>query len=86
MAEVAKVGSGNSFTNRSAKNLSASVDIVEDADVGEGNGGDDKTVEKSPFKKLSGSTEYLNSLRSDEMSLPNNPNHRWGSQLKAILE
>ena len=30
-----------------------------------GNGGDDKTVEKLPFRKSSGPTKYLTSLRSN---------------------
>ena len=43
-AEDAKVGSGTSSTTRSAENLSASVDMTEDSEVGESDGGVDETV------------------------------------------
>ena len=66
MAEDAEVGSGTSSITRSAENLSVSVDMAEDAEVG-GNGysGDNETVERSPSKKPNGPTKYLTSLRSD---------------------
>ena len=72
MAEDAEVGSRTSSTTRSAENLSASVDIAEDAEVGgNGDGGDDETVERSPLsKKSSGPMGYLTSLRSDADSAP----------------
>ena len=50
----AEVGSGTSSTTWSAGNLSASVDIVEDAEVSDGDGGDNQTVKRSPSKKSSG--------------------------------
>ena len=66
MAEDAEVGSGTSSTTRLAENSSASVDMAEVAEVGEGDGNDDETVERSPLsKKPSGLTEYLISLRSN---------------------
>ena len=66
-AKYNKVGSGTSCTTRSAENLSASVDMAEDAEVGgNGDGGDDETVEKSPFfqkaKRIYG-VSYLLMLR-----------------------
>ena len=65
-AEDAEVGSGMSSTTRSAKNLSVLVDMAEDAEVGEGDGGDDKTVKRSPLsKKSNGPMRYLTFLRSD---------------------
>ena len=69
MAEDAEVGSGTSFTTRSAKNSPS--DMAEDAEIGgNGNCGNDKTVERSLSRKLSGSTKYLTSLRSDTNSAP----------------
>ena len=54
-AEDIEVGSKTSSTTRSAKNLLVSVDMAEGAEVGEGDGGDGKTVKRLPFsKKLSG--------------------------------
>ena len=46
MAKNAEVDSGTSSTTRSAKNLSASVDIPEDAEVGESDDDNDETVER----------------------------------------
>ena len=66
--EDAEVGSGTSFIIRSAENLSASVDMAEDAEVGEGEGGDDKTVKRSPSKKPNVPTGYFTSLRSNANS------------------
>ena len=64
-AEDAEVGSGTSSTTRSAENSSASVDIAEDAEVGDNDdGGDDKTVKRSPSKKPNVPMRYLTSLRS----------------------
>ena len=65
MAEDAEVGSRTSSTNRLANNLSTSVDMAEDAEVGEGDGGDNETVKRSPSKKPNIPIEYLISLRSD---------------------
>ena len=66
MAEDAEVRSGLSSTMRSAEKLLASVDIAEDAEVGEGGVGDDETVKRSPlFKNSSGLMRYLTFLRSD---------------------
>ena len=48
---------------RSANNLSAAVNMAKDAKVGKGNGGDDKTVKRSPlFKKPNLTTGYFTSL------------------------
>ena len=64
MAEDTEFGSRTSSTTRSAKN--SSLDMAENAEiVGNGNGGDDETVKRSPFRESSGPTEYLTSLRSD---------------------
>ena len=68
MAEDADVGSGTNSTTRSAKNLSALVDMAEDAEVGESDGGDDETVKQSPSNKPNVSTGYLTSQRSKKMS------------------
>ena len=63
MAENAEVEGGTSSTTRSAKN--SPLDMSEDVEVcGNGNRGDDKTFEKSPFKKPSGLIGYFISLRS----------------------
>ena len=68
-AEDAEVESETSSTTRSAKNLP--LDMAEDAEIdGNGNGGDDETVKRLPFRKLSGPTEYLISLCSDADSAP----------------
>ena len=68
-AEDAEVRSGTSSTTRSAKN--SPLDMAEDAEVGgNGDGGNDKTVERSPSKKPSVPTGYLTSLRSEKMSFP----------------
>ena len=65
MAEDAEVGSQTSSMTRSAKNLSALVDMPEDAEVDKGDGSDKETVKKSPFfKKPNVSTGYFNSLCS----------------------
>ena len=47
-------------------------DLAVDAEVGgNGDGGDDETVKRSPLsKKPNGRTEYLISLRSDADSVP----------------
>ena len=69
MAEDAEVGSGISSTTRSAENSPS--DMAEDAEVGgNGNGGDDETVERSPSKKPNVPIGYLTSLRSDADSAP----------------
>ena len=67
MADDAEVGSGTSSTTRSAKN--SPLDMAEDAEVGgNGNGGDDETVERSPLsKKPNVSTGYLTSIRSEKI-------------------
>ena len=65
MAEDTKVDSGTSSMTRSAKNLSISMDMAEDAEVGEGGGSKDKTVKRFPLsKKPNVPTEYLISLHS----------------------
>ena len=69
-AEDAELGSGTSSTTKSAENLSASVDMAEDAKVGEGNGGDDKTVKRSPSKMPNVLIGYLTSLSSNADSAP----------------
>ena len=51
MDEDAEVGSGTSSITRSAGNLSASLDMAEDAEICEGDGDDDETVERSPLSK-----------------------------------
>ena len=92
MAEDTKVGGGTSSTTRSAKNFLASVDMAEDAEVGEGDDGDDETVERSPSKKPNVPTGYLTSLRSDADSAPfakrwvslDSFDYGWGSQLEAL--
>ena len=68
--EDAEVGSGLSSITRSAKNSSASVDMAEDAEIGEGDGDNDKTIERSPFKKLNILMGYLISLHSNADSGP----------------
>ena len=68
MAEDAEVGSGTSSTTRSAENSSALVDMAEDAEVSEGDGGGDETVKQLPSKKLNIPTGYFTSLRSKKMS------------------
>ena len=69
MAEDAEVGSETSSTTRSAKNLLS--DMAKDAEVGgNGDGGDDETVKKSPSKKPNVPIGYLTSLRSEKMSFP----------------
>ena len=50
--------------------MSTSVNNAEDAEVGEGDGGDDETVKQSLSKKSNRPTEYLISLRSDADSAP----------------
>ena len=66
MAEDAEVGSGTSSTTRSAENSSASVDMAENAEVGgNGDGGDDETVEKITFQEVERTygVSYLPTLR-----------------------
>ena len=64
MAEDAEFGSGTSSITRSAE--SSPSDMAEDVEVGgNGDGGDDKTVERSPLsKKPNVPTGYLTSLHS----------------------
>ena len=70
MAEDTKIDSRTSSTTRSAENLSALVDMAEDADNGEGDGGDNETVEQLSFKKSNLPMRYLTSLHSEKMSFP----------------
>ena len=71
MVKDAEVGSKTSSTTRSAKNLSAVVDMAEDTKVGKDDGGDNKMVERSPFsRKSSGLIGYLISLHSNANSAP----------------
>ena len=51
LAKNAKVDSGTSSITRSARNLSVSVNMAEDAEVGEDNRSDNKMVKRSPFSK-----------------------------------
>ena len=67
-AEDAELGSKTSSTFRSTENSSASVDMAEDAEVAEGDGGDDKTVKQSPSKKPNVPTRYFTSLHFEKMS------------------
>ena len=64
MTEDIEFGIRMSSTTRPAKNLPASMNMAENAEVGEGCGGDDEMVKKPPSKKLSGLMRYLTSLRS----------------------
>ena len=69
MVEDAKVDSGTISTTRSAENLSASVDMAEDAEVGNNDdGGDDKTVKKiTSFQKCRADLlEHLTFQRSEK--------------------
>ena len=67
MAEDIEIGSGTSSTTRSAENVSASMDIAEDAQVGENDGDDDEIVKRSPFsKKPNVPIRYLISLYSEK--------------------
>ena len=43
-----------------------SVDMAEDAEVDEGDGSDDETIERASFKKSNVPIEYLTSLRSEK--------------------
>ena len=70
MTKDAEIGSGTSFTTRLTKNFLASVNMGEDAEVGESDGGDDKIIKRLLFKKLSGLTRYITSLCSDADSAP----------------
>ena len=64
-AKDTKLGSGTSLTTRSPKNMSASVKIIEDAEVGKGDGGNDEIVKRSPLSKKSNiPTGYLTFLHS----------------------
>ena len=63
-AEDAEVGSGTSSTTRSAENSPS--DMAEDAEVGgNGDGGDDETVEKITFQEVERTygVSYLPTLR-----------------------
>ena len=71
------------------------MDMAEDAEVGEGDGGDNETVKRSPLSKKSKvSIGYLTSLRSNVDSKPlakrwvslDSFGYGWESQLEALLE
>ena len=64
-AENAEVRSETSFTTRSTE--ISLLDMAEDAEFGgNGDGGNDETVERSPLsKKPNRPTEYFTSLHSD---------------------
>ena len=63
MVENVEFASGTSSTTRLAKNLSASVDMAEDAEIGKSDDGNDKTVKRLPFfKKLNILIGYLTFL------------------------
>ena len=64
MVQDAEVSSGMSFATRSAENFSASVNMTDDAEFGEGDGGDDKTVKRASSKKPNIPMRYLTSLCS----------------------
>ena len=65
MAEDAEVGSGTSSTTKSAKNLSASMDMTEDTEVDKSDADDDKTVKRSTLsEKPNVPTGYLTTLHS----------------------
>ena len=66
MAEDVEVGNRTSSTIKSTKNLSASVDIAEDTKIGESDDGNNKTVKKSPSKKLSKPIKYFIFLHSEK--------------------
>ena len=68
MAEDVEVKSKTSSTARSAKNSLS--DMAENAEVcGNGDGGDNEMVERSPLsKKPNVPTKYLTFLRSKKMS------------------
>ena len=70
MAEDAEVRNGTSSITRSAEN--SLLDMAEDAEFGgNSDGGDDKTIKRSPLsKKSNGLMGYLTSLRSDADSAP----------------
>ena len=51
MVENAEIGSETSPITKSAKNLSVLVDMAEDAKVDKGDGGNDKTIKRSPLSK-----------------------------------
>ena len=68
MAENVKVGSGISSITRSAENSSASMNMAKNAELGEGDNGDDKMVKQSLSKKPNLPTGYLTSLRSEKIS------------------
>ena len=51
MAKDAAVGSGTSSIIISAKNLLALINMAEDTEVDEGDGGDNETVKRSPLSK-----------------------------------
>ena len=70
MAKDAEVGVGTNSKTRSAKNSSTSVDMAENAKVGESDDGNDETVKRSPSKKSNIPTEYLISLCSNADSAP----------------
>ena len=60
------------------------MDTAEDAEVDKGDDDDDKTVETSPFRKLSGPAGYFISLCSGKKwGSFNSFGYSWGSQLKA---
>ena len=86
-AEDAKVGSGTSFTTRSAKNLPSGM--VEDAEVGgNGNDEDDEMVKNHLLPKCrTDLPEHLTSLRSKKrwVSL-DSFGYSWGSQLEVLSE
>ena len=68
MVEDAEVDNKTSSITRLAKNLSALVDMAEDAEVGEGDSGDDKMVKRSSFsKKPNILIRYFTFLRSKKI-------------------
>ena len=88
MAEDAQVGNKTSFTIRSAENLLASVDIVEDTENDESDGSNNKTVKRLSLSKMPNvPTRYFTSLCSKKrwVSL-DSFGYSWGSLLKVLSE
>ena len=55
-----------SSTTKSGENSLVSVDMAEDIEIGEGDGGDNETVERLLSKKPNIPIRYLNSLHSKQ--------------------
>ena len=95
MAEDAEVGSKTSSKTRWAKNLSASVDMAEDAEVGEDDDDDDETVKRlSLFKKPNVFTGYSylpllqkkTKLQVQQIELSSNPRYVWAFSMLCHID